>query len=87
MTGQEQDRRRTFGIDLWVTIAAFGLALLMIVLATQLHAQTFTVLHNFAGGQDGANPFAGLTMDGGGNLYGTVSGADGLPGRLLVFLG
>ena len=36
------------------------------------HAQTFTVLHNFAGGQDGANPFAGLTMDGGGNFYGTT---------------
>src|SRR5579875_3796713 len=36
-------------------------------------AQTFTVLHNFTGGADGGNPYAGLTMDGGGNLYGTAS--------------
>ena len=26
-------------------------------------AQTFTVLHNFTGGLDGANPYTGLTMD------------------------
>jgi uncharacterized repeat protein (TIGR03803 family) len=88
MTGQEQDRGRTFGIDLWVTIAAYALALLMIVLATQLHAQTFTVLHNFAGGQDGANPQAGLTMDGGGNLYGTSyygGNQEGVEGNGTVF--
>jgi hypothetical protein len=36
-------------------------------------AQTFTVLHNFTGGLDGSSPYAGLSMDGGGNLYGTTS--------------
>jgi uncharacterized repeat protein (TIGR03803 family) len=35
-------------------------------------AQTLTVLHNFSGGEDGANPYAGLTMDRAGNLYGTA---------------
>jgi uncharacterized repeat protein (TIGR03803 family) len=35
-------------------------------------AQTFTVLHNFTGGEDGAAPKAGVTMDGAGNLYGTT---------------
>jgi hypothetical protein len=36
-------------------------------------AQTFNVLHNFTGGQDGANPYAGVTMDAAGNLYGTTN--------------
>ena len=73
MTGQKQDRTPTCGIDMWATIAAYALALLMIVLATQLHAQTFTVLHNFTDGLDGGSPHSGLTMDARGNLYGTAS--------------
>lgn len=35
-------------------------------------AQTFSVLHAFTGGADGANPGAGLTIDTGGRLYGTT---------------
>ncbi len=72
MISHKQGRGWTVGIDLGVTLAALGLALLMIVLATQLPAQTLTVLHSFTNGRDGANPFAGLTMDAGGNLYGTA---------------
>ncbi len=47
--------------------------------ATQpAEAQTFTVLHNFTGGEDGQWPYAGVTLDRAGNLYGTAShGADG----------
>ncbi len=60
--------------------AASGLALaavfgLTVVLTQRAQAQTYTVIHNFAGGQDGATPMAGLTADGAGNLYGTA--ADG----------
>jgi len=36
-------------------------------------AQTFTILHNFTRGQDGANPWGGLTIDRAGNLYGTAT--------------
>lgn len=38
-----------------------------------VQAQTYKVLHNFTGEQDGAIP-VGLTIDRGGNLYGTASG-------------
>jgi len=41
-------------------------------------AQGFEVIHDFTGGRDGGDPFAGLTMDRFGNLYGaTFSGGSG----------
>jgi len=33
-----------------------------------------TLLYSFAGGADGAGPYAGVTMDNAGNLYGTTAG-------------
>jgi uncharacterized repeat protein (TIGR03803 family) len=36
-----------------------------------LHAQTFTVLYNFAGAADGGDPYASLIRDSAGNLYST----------------
>ncbi len=71
MTGRKCTQGWTAGIDLRITLAA--LALLISVFATQLPAQTLTVLHAFTGGRDGAIPLAGLTMDASGNLYGTAS--------------
>jgi uncharacterized repeat protein (TIGR03803 family) len=51
-----------------------------------------SVLHNFTGGADGAEPFAGLTIDSAGNLYGAaLEGGDlkckisGIPGCGTVF--
>ncbi len=52
-------------------LLALAIGLLLMPTA---QAQTFTVLHNFTAGADGANPFAGLTMDRAGNLYGTAAG-------------
>jgi len=43
-----------------------------------------TVLYSFAGGADGANPFAGLIRDEAGNLYGTTTGG-GPSGQGTVF--
>ena len=34
---------------------------------------TFHILHQFTGGSDGGSPFAGLTLDSAGNLYGTAA--------------
>ena len=45
-----------------------------IVVSQPAQAQTFKVIHNFTGGQDGQNPFAGVTLDKAGNLYGTAYG-------------
>ena len=33
---------------------------------------TYTSLHDFTGGTDGANPFSGVTLDANGNLFGTT---------------
>jgi len=46
----------------------------MIVCTTFLmHAQTYSILHNFTGGADGAEPTTGLTMDARGDLFGTAN--------------
>jgi uncharacterized repeat protein (TIGR03803 family) len=49
----------------------FALAIIATPIA---QAQTFTVIHTFTDGGDGAQPYAGLTMDAAGNLYGTANG-------------
>src|SRR5580658_5170480 len=49
-----------------------GLAILLMT-ASAAPAQTLQVLHNFTGHGNGSFPFAGLTMDRAGNLYGTAS--------------
>jgi hypothetical protein len=46
--------------------------LFMTLIAQPVQAQTYKVIHNFAGGHDEATPFVGLTMDAMGNIYGTA---------------
>lgn len=47
--------------------------LIICVIAGQAMSQTTKVLYNFAGGTDGANPWAGVIFDSKGNLYGTTN--------------
>jgi uncharacterized repeat protein (TIGR03803 family) len=54
-----------------IVVSSLLAALLTAALPAQ--TQTFAVIHSFTGAIDGANPYAGLTMDQGGNLYGTTS--------------
>lgn len=49
-----------------------------------LSSSTWSVLYSFTGGKDGATPYAGLTIDSAGNLYGTAS-AGGYTGSGTVF--
>ena len=46
--------------------------LVVLALAALAPAQTFTTLYSFPNGSDGGLPYAGLTTDPAGNLYGTT---------------
>ena len=78
-------RHKHFGIrELVFRLSEYALALTIVFVLTVVASRaaqaqyTYTELHNFTGGQDGANPEAGLTMDVPGNLYGTaVDGGNG----------
>ena len=67
------------GVLLTPALAGGAVALGAVAAAPHYH-----VLHTFAGSPDGAEPYAGLTMDAGGDLYGTTyrGGAEGTVFRL-----
>ena len=46
---------------------------------------TLTILHNFGGGTDGADPGSGALLDLSGKLYGTTREGGGTKGRGTVF--
>ena len=74
MANPNQLRNIIFNLSLGATTAALAIVFVLIVVAPQpAQAQTYKVIYNFTGGQDGANPKAGVTIDGAGNLYGTAS--------------
>ncbi len=70
------EQNRTASLQTGPRASAFVLAsavvFALIVLATPAQAQTYSMLHSFTHGADGAFPIAGLTMDAAGNLYGTA---------------
>jgi hypothetical protein len=63
MMHPERYRERVGGSDLWAIIAAVVIAILMIVFATQVHAQISNAKHNLADGTGGASPPDVLTID------------------------
>lgn len=62
-----------------VSFAACAISVLLVA-AVPAQAQTFTVLYSFQGGEDGADPAAGLIQDGAGNFYGTTLHGGAFPG-------
>jgi len=65
------------GSNLRAPLFALMLFLVLATVAMPLaQAQTFSVIHGFSGGEDGYTPYAGVTIDQGGNLYGTTTEYD-----------
>jgi len=67
-----------FHVNVNSCVSMFAMALVMAFALTlltthALQAQTFSVIHNFTNGADGANPYAGVTVSGSGILYGTAA--------------
>lgn len=70
--GQRQSLR--FAITLRAAALAIAIVFALTAFVTQsAQAQTFTVLHDFTRGKDGASPEVGLSIDGAGNLFGTAN--------------
>ena len=67
-------KRKASGVNLAIAFAALASALVLIFGSALSQAQSFTVLHNFTGAGDGANPVGGLIADRAGRLYGSTSG-------------
>ena len=69
-----EHRERISSVNLRAAAVAMAIvAALTVAGAHMAQAQTFSVIHTFTGGMDGAAPAAGLTLDAAGNLYGTAS--------------
>ena len=78
MHGKAGSHSSTLGVN-WslfnATLAmpfAVSVVLLINLAAPPASGQTFQILHNFTGGQDGVYPASGVTMDRAGSLYGTT---------------
>jgi hypothetical protein len=54
-----------------VRLFLIKLQIVLTILVSALSAQTFTILHTFAG-DDGSSPYSGVTVDRAGNVYGTT---------------
>lgn len=78
MSSPYNSENRALRISAQVAIINLTIALI-VALTPAVQAQTFNVIYNFTGGADGANPYAGLTMDQFGSVYGTT-GSGGYTG-------
>ena len=66
------DRSRSLSRAAVAALAVATMFALTVLITSSAQAQTYQVLWTFTGGGDGAYPYAGLTWDQAGNLYGTT---------------
>src|SRR5271167_4284577 len=77
------DEHGIWGFGTEPTAAARLLVAMMVLLAAVgSQAQTYQVIHDFAGGLDGSEPTSGVTLDAAGSLYGTTFEGDALTGTV-----
>jgi uncharacterized repeat protein (TIGR03803 family) len=76
-----QDGIGNFGIRR-TAVVGLAVAVMLMLTAGTAQAQTYQVIHNFAGGLDGSEPTSGVTFDAAGNLYGTTFEGDALTGTV-----
>jgi len=69
---QQQTATSLSDITLRAALVVFAVFVNLATVSTA-HAQTLSILHAFTNGRDGAGSTAGLTIDRGGNFYGTTS--------------
>ncbi|MGC2108158.1 MAG: choice-of-anchor tandem repeat GloVer-containing protein [Candidatus Korobacteraceae bacterium] len=83
LNGMFHSRLQLESVVLALTIILLFLTfvfLFLFITAQPAQGQTYSVIYNFTGGNDGAYPQAGLTVDRAGNLYGTAW-SGGFPGE------
>jgi uncharacterized repeat protein (TIGR03803 family) len=85
IANREQYLRHTSGVRVRSFSLALVLALLSTLLVTAAHAQRYTVLHNFQGGDDGSEPAYALTVDSSGKIYGSTFSGDTGTGTIFEF--
>jgi len=76
---------RTISRTATVALAIAIVFAVPVILSHPAQAQTFNIIHSFTGGEDGAVPRVGLTMDIAGNLYGTTFTGGGANGYGAVY--
>src|SRR6478752_7520021 len=75
MTNQEHYWSGLLSTSRRAATAAMAIGIVLVLtagIAESAPPSKYSVVYNFTGGADGANPFAGLTIDAAGNIYGTT---------------
>lgn len=73
MVGIRQLRSVTAGLTVGATTAALAIVFALTIGTTgTAHAQTYRLVYSFTGGLDGGQPYSGVTLNRGGDLYGTT---------------